>query len=83
MGALRRLMLRLSPLEGRQRTQQEIEAILSNTFVTIPGARITLSGEAPGSQLVLALVGNDPALLESAAQAVARDLRGVPRNLSP
>jgi multidrug efflux pump subunit AcrB len=72
------LMLRLAPLEGRARSQQEIEAALSGPLNTIPGARVTLTGEGPGTQLMLALVGDDPATLEAAALAVAKDLRGVP-----
>jgi multidrug efflux pump subunit AcrB len=72
------LMLRLAPLEGRERTQQEIEAALSGPLNSIPGARVTLTGEGPGTQLMLALVGDDPVRLESAAQAVAKDLRAVP-----
>ncbi|WP_353094738.1 efflux RND transporter permease subunit [Methylibium sp.] len=72
------LMLRLSPTEERSRSQQEIEAALAPLLATIPGARILLSGEAPGSQLIIALVGNEPASLESAALAVARDLRTIP-----
>ncbi len=72
------LMLRLAPVEARKRTQQQIETALEKPFALIPGARITLSGEGPGSQLVLALVGNDIAALESSAQAIARDLRTIP-----
>ncbi|HUR42362.1 MAG TPA: efflux RND transporter permease subunit [Verrucomicrobiae bacterium] len=72
------LMLRLAPLAGRARTQQEIEAALTGPLNSIPGARVTLTGEGPGTQLMLALVGDDPVTLEAAALSVAKDLRGVP-----
>jgi multidrug efflux pump subunit AcrB len=72
------LMLRLAPVDERPRTQQELEAALTGPLNSIPGARVTLTGEGPGTQLMLALVGDDPATLESAALAVAKDLRGVP-----
>lgn len=72
------LMLRLAPLAGRERSQQQIEAALTGPLNSIPGARITLTGEGPGTQLMLALVGDDPATLEAAALNVAKDLRGVP-----
>ena len=51
------LMLRLAPLKARARSQQEIEAALTGPLNSIPGARVTLTGEGPGTQLMLALVG--------------------------
>ena len=72
------LSARLTPSDERKRSQQQIESAVRERLVTIPGARIAISGAGPGQRLSLVLSGDDQRLLLDTARVVMAELRTLP-----
>lgn len=69
------LTVELVPRSERSRKQQEVEADIRALMRKIPGIRVEVGRGGNGEQLQIALAGDDPVALESAASAVEADLR--------
>jgi hydrophobe/amphiphile efflux-1 (HAE1) family protein len=69
------LTVQLQPRGKQKRTQAEFEREASKALSTIPGARLSFGFGGFGEKLQISLAGDDPALLERAAQGVERDVR--------
>ena len=61
----------------RDRNQQELERVVRERLVDLPGVRTSFVSSEPGAQLMLVLASDDPAKLHVAAQGVERDLRSI------
>jgi len=63
----------------RKLNQQEFEREIGQALKSIPGARIQFGVAGGGSGLIsIALVGDDPAVLETVAARVEREMRELP-----
>jgi multidrug efflux pump subunit AcrB len=78
-GEVRRatLTIMLAPRADRPR-KQGIENEIRHTLATMPGIRSKVGLGGSGEKYVLALTGEDPQALTTAARAVERDLRTIP-----
>ncbi|QNK73276.1 efflux RND transporter permease subunit [Variovorax sp. PAMC28562] len=63
---------------GDRPRKQVIENQIRNALETLPGVRSTVGLGGSGEKYILALSGDDPAALTTAARAVERDLRTIP-----
>jgi multidrug efflux pump subunit AcrB len=70
------LQVVLSPIDDRDRSQQEIQRDIMARVVDVPGVRITF-GNQFGSMMQITLVGEDPETLNAAAAAVEQDMRSI------
>ena len=78
-GEVRRALLTLIfPPRGERPRQAEIEAAVRAKLEAVPGARFAFAGGDPGNALQLILASNDSRTLKATAQALERELRGVP-----
>jgi multidrug efflux pump subunit AcrB len=71
------LQVVLSPIDDRDRSQQEIQRDIMARVTDVPGVRISF-GNQFGSAMQITLVGEDPETLNAAAAAVEQDMRGIP-----
>ncbi len=71
------LQVVLSPIDDRDRSQQEIQRDIMARVTDVPGVRISF-GNQFGSAMQITLVGEDPDTLNAAAAAVEQDMRGIP-----
>jgi multidrug efflux pump subunit AcrB len=71
------LQVVLSPIDDRDRSQQEIQRDIMARITDVPGVRISF-GNQFGSAMQITLVGEDPDALNAAAAAVEQDMRGIP-----
>ena len=63
---------------GDRPRKQVIENQIRTALETLPGVRSTVGLGGSGEKYILALSGDDPAALTTAARAVERDLRTIP-----
>ncbi|CAN5870688.1 efflux RND transporter permease subunit [soil metagenome] len=63
---------------GDRPRKQVIENQIRSALETLPGVRSTVGLGGSGEKYILALSGDDPAALTTAARAVERDLRTIP-----
>lgn len=78
-GEVRRALLTLIfPPRGERPRQAEIEAEVRRKLEAVPGARFAMGGSDPGNTLQLILASDDNRALKATAQAMERELRGVP-----
>lgn len=68
----------LSPAEDRNRSQQEIEAVLREEFLRIPGARFSVGGSGAGQKVSVVLAGDDQNSLIDTAQRAMKEMRTLP-----
>src|SRR3546814_12441046 len=54
------LLIPLTPQNDRERTQQQVEAEMSQRLATLPGARATTGGNGRGHPLTVQLPSQDP-----------------------
>jgi multidrug efflux pump subunit AcrB len=81
-GAVRKASLIVSLVPRDQRGRQvDIENVIREKLLLVPGARFTLSGGVPGEKLQLILSSDNAQALKATAQAMERDFRTV-RGLS-
>ena len=66
----------LKPHPERSRKQQEVDKGLLQSLLALPGVRVTIGGES-SDKLVVALAGDNPATLESAANALQNEIRKI------
>ncbi len=71
------LTIQLDPRANRPR-KQVIENQIRSALETLPGVRSTVGLGGSGEKYILALSGDDPLALTTAARAVERDLRTIP-----
>jgi multidrug efflux pump subunit AcrB len=71
------LTIKLDPRGDRPR-KQVIENKIRAALESLPGVRSTVGLGGSGEKYILALSGDDPAALTTAARAVERDLRTIP-----
>lgn len=71
------LTIKLDPRGDRPR-KQVIENKIRAALQSLPGVRSTVGLGGSGEKYILALSGNDPLALATAARAVERDLRTIP-----
>jgi HAE1 family hydrophobic/amphiphilic exporter-1 len=72
------LTVNLTKRADRSLTQQEFERKMGPILAQVPGARIQFGVAGGGSGLLtIALVGDDPAVLEPAAARLERDMRNI------
>jgi len=71
------LTIMLAPRADRPR-KQGIENEIRHVLVSLPGIRSKVGLGGSGEKYVLALTGEDPQALTTAARAVERDLRTIP-----
>ncbi|MDD4913099.1 MAG: efflux RND transporter permease subunit [Sideroxydans sp.] len=78
-GEVRRatLTLMLAPRDTRP-SQTAIENEMRRVLSAVPGARFSLGVGGPGEKMSLILASEDPLVLKATAQALERELRGVP-----
>jgi multidrug efflux pump subunit AcrB len=62
----------------RALTQREFERLIAPELASIPGLRVRFGGGEAGEIFQIVLVSDSPAALESAAEAVERDMRTIP-----
>lgn len=63
----------------RSRKQGEINSSLREILSQLPGARVTVGSTGEAAEVLdLALVGDDPQALKTAAQSIQREIRGIP-----
>jgi len=78
-GEVRKAVLTLELAKrGERPSRTTIEDIARQKLVSVPGARFTLGGGGASEKLELILAGDDAVALKATAQAVERELRGVP-----
>ncbi|MDB6070040.1 MAG: mdtC 1 [Verrucomicrobiales bacterium] len=65
----------LAPAEDRDRSQQEIEAVLRGEFTEIPGARFSIGGAGSGQKVSVVLAGDDQDSLIDTAQRAMKEMR--------
>ena len=70
------LTIQLDPRGDRPR-KQVVENNIRNALETLPGVRSTVGLGGSGEKYILALSGDDPVALTTAARAVERDLRTI------
>ncbi|SMC23382.1 Multidrug efflux pump subunit AcrB [Andreprevotia lacus DSM 23236] len=63
--------------KDRQRSRQQVEAALRERLGHVPGARFSIGSGDSGEKYSMVLSGDDPVQLQSAALALARDMRGL------
>jgi len=71
------LTIQLDPRGDRPR-KQVVEADIRKALESLPGVRTTVGLGGSGEKYILALSGDDPQALSTAARAVERDLRTIP-----
>ncbi|MDP9902500.1 efflux RND transporter permease subunit [Variovorax ginsengisoli] len=71
------LTVKLDPRGDRPR-KQVIENEIRKALESLPGVRTTVGLGGSGEKYILALSGEDPVALTTAARAVERDLRSIP-----
>ncbi|MFT3829873.1 MAG: efflux RND transporter permease subunit [Opitutaceae bacterium] len=72
------LSLQLAPAGERERSQQQIEALLRVRLVAIPGARLSVGGGGMGETVSVVLAGDDMVSLLATANRVMTELRALP-----
>jgi multidrug efflux pump subunit AcrB len=72
------LVLDWGPMETRERGQKELERDARARLADLPGAKVSYLSTEPGELMQLVLASDDPQRLMDAAQALERDLRGIP-----
>ena len=72
------LTVKLVPEGKRKLSQREFERLIGPELATIPGLRVRFGGGEAGETFQLVLVSDSPAKLESAAEAVEREMRTIP-----
>lgn len=78
-GDVRRATLTLTfPPRGERPSQADIEASVRAKLESVPGARFAIGGSEPGNNLQMIFASNDSRSLKAAAQAMEREMRGVP-----
>lgn len=70
--------LNLVPHGERHRKQSEVEGDLRKRLRALSGTRVSVGNGASGTNLTLTLASDDPGALSRAANAVEKDLRGLP-----
>ena len=80
VGDLRKANLAVTLVHAnqRERSQRDIEVEFRERLQQIPGARFTVGYGGTGEKVQLNLTGEDPLVLQEAAQKVMADLRQVP-----
>ena len=78
-GAVRKatLTMQLRPHSQRKLSETELERRASQALQDIPGVRLSFGSGGFGEKLQVSLAGDDAARLDSAAQQVAREMRGA------
>ncbi|WP_370576976.1 efflux RND transporter permease subunit [Paracoccus sp. PAR01] len=69
------LVVNLTPIDDRNVKQSEIEADLRRALAAIPGVRGEIGSGGNGTQLQVALAGDDSAVLEDAAARLETQMR--------
>jgi len=72
------MVLPLTPVEDRDRLQQEIDAELRERLADLPGVRVTVGNRGNGEELRLQLTSEDAAMLATTAEQVLREARSIP-----
>ena len=73
------LTVLLKHRDERDRTQAEINTGLREQLARLPGTRVLVgSADEESDELTIALEGDDPVALKAAAQAIEREVRGIP-----
>ncbi|TVT86083.1 efflux RND transporter permease subunit [Pseudomonas sp. H3(2019)] len=72
------LIVMLADRQDRQVRKSAIEGNLREALQSIPGVRLAIGLGAAGEKYQLAITSSDSVALQSAAQAIARDLRTLP-----
>jgi HAE1 family hydrophobic/amphiphilic exporter-1 len=72
------LTVKLVPEGERQFSQREFEHMIGEELRAIPGLRFRFGGGEAGEMLEVILVSDSPTALDQAAEAVERDMRGIP-----
>ncbi|WP_428312824.1 efflux RND transporter permease subunit [Hydrocarboniphaga sp.] len=71
------LTVDLVPRGDRDKKQYQVEQEMRLALSELPGVRVSVGSGMSGEQLQITLAGNDAAALESAAQAIESQLRGL------
>ncbi len=71
------LTLMLTTREQRGRPQTEVEAEIRAQLKALPGVRYTVGSGGSGDKMQVVLASDDGELLQTTAQGVERDLRGL------
>ncbi|KFN49185.1 efflux RND transporter permease subunit [Arenimonas composti] len=71
------MVLDWGPAGDRDRSQDELEAIVRERLAVIPGVRQRFISSEPGEQMQVVLAGDDPRALYAAAQSLDRELRTI------
>ncbi|OAI91557.1 efflux RND transporter permease subunit (plasmid) [Agrobacterium pusense] len=69
------LVVTLTPLDKRERSQVAIENDLREVLSAIPGVRVEVGSGGNGTKLDITLASDDPAILEQTAAALEEQLR--------
>ncbi|MEK6749126.1 MAG: efflux RND transporter permease subunit [Pseudomonadota bacterium] len=72
------LTINLKHRRDRPRKQTQIESELRDRLRALPGVRVTVGAGDAGDRYQLALIGEDPVMLNQASHAVERELRTLP-----
>ncbi|HBK46252.1 MAG TPA: RND transporter, partial [Xanthomonadaceae bacterium] len=71
------MILKLTPRKQRP-SQAQVEQLVRERLAAVPGARFGVGGNNLGGGLSLILAGDDPRQLAASAQALERQMRGIP-----
>lgn len=71
------LLIQLSPVGDRKRSQNEIENALRKALLEVPGVRFSLGFGGNGEKVQVMLAGDNAQTLDDAARELARQMRGV------
>jgi hydrophobe/amphiphile efflux-1 (HAE1) family protein len=72
------LYVKLTPKNTRERTQKEIEAVISEKLAALPDLRAWYVNERGEREFNLTIVGTDPAALDEGVAAIAAAMRKDP-----
>ncbi|CAN5314027.1 efflux RND transporter permease subunit [soil metagenome] len=72
------MLIILTPVKARSRSQEQIEAELRTRLTSIPAARFVIGAAGASGKLSFVLTGDDPDSLANAAQEVVREIQTLP-----
>lgn len=72
------LVVNLTPIDDRDVKQSQIEGDLRNALTAIPGVRVEVGTGGNGTELQVALAGDNSEALETAASALEAEIRTLP-----
>ncbi|MTH80121.1 efflux RND transporter permease subunit [Paracoccus aestuariivivens] len=72
------LVVNLTPIDDRDMKQSQIEGELRNALTAIPGVRVEVGSGGNGTELQVALAGDNAEALETAASALEAQIRTLP-----